>query len=173
MADGTIRSFAKGSLFVIGEIYGANDKDEGLAETPGATALKVKQKEYELGYQGRVKPGPADNSIFDVDRGDSIAALMGREGVYWTKSNKRPKSRINGLNLLRDMLYNAVNHPDRPGIYFFLSCTECLRTIPVLPRDEKKPEDVDTKANDHLYDALRYRVLDSGTTPKRINITGM
>jgi len=39
------------------------------------------------------------------------------------------------------------------------NCTAFLSTIPVLPRDEEKPDDVDTDAEDHVYDELRYRVL--------------
>jgi hypothetical protein len=29
-----------------------------------------------------------------------------------------------------------------------------------MPRDEKKPDDIDTKAEDHIGDETRYRVLE-------------
>ena len=32
-------------------------------------------------------------------------------------------------------------------------------TLATLPTDDKNPEDVDTNAEDHLYDALRYGVM--------------
>jgi hypothetical protein len=35
-------------------------------------------------------------------------------------------------------------------------CTSLIRTLPKLPRDEKNPEDVDTDAEDHPYDGIRY-----------------
>ena len=34
-----------------------------------------------------------------------------------------------------------------------------ISQIPSIPLDKKNPEDVDTKAEDHLYDALRYGIM--------------
>ena len=34
-----------------------------------------------------------------------------------------------------------------------------VRTLPTLPYDELRPEDVDTDAEDHAYDALRYGLM--------------
>ena len=34
-----------------------------------------------------------------------------------------------------------------------------MSQLPSIPLDKKNPEDVDTKAEDHLYDALRYGVM--------------
>ena len=34
-----------------------------------------------------------------------------------------------------------------------------FRTVPVLPRDEVKMDDVDTTAEDHIADEARYRIL--------------
>ena len=31
--------------------------------------------------------------------------------------------------------------------------------LPAIPLDKKNPEDVDTRAEDHLYDALRYGIM--------------
>jgi hypothetical protein len=31
--------------------------------------------------------------------------------------------------------------------------------LPSIPLDKKNPEDVDTRAEDHLYDALRYGIM--------------
>ena len=31
--------------------------------------------------------------------------------------------------------------------------------LPVLPLDKNNPEDINTKSEDHLYDALRYGVM--------------
>jgi hypothetical protein len=39
------------------------------------------------------------------------------------------------------------------------NCKACVETLPALPRDSKNPDDVDTDSEDHLYDAVRYRVL--------------
>lgn len=46
------------------------------------------------------------------------------------------------------------------------ACPEFVRTMGNLPRDPKRPEDVDTKAPDHWYDAGRYLVMAIGTAPQ-------
>lgn len=42
----------------------------------------------------------------------------------------------------------------RPMLRFTVRCKETIRTLPALPYDPDKPEDVDTDAEDHAYDAL-------------------
>ena len=42
---------------------------------------------------------------------------------------------------------------------FFNSCVNIISQLPALPLDKNNPEDVDTHAEDHLYDALRYGVM--------------
>ena len=37
------------------------------------------------------------------------------------------------------------------GLFFFNNCLNSIRTIPVLPRDDKKTDDVDTDAEDHCF----------------------
>jgi hypothetical protein len=44
----------------------------------------------------------------------------------------------------------------RPKFSFHPDCRELTTTLPMLPRDPKAREDVDTKANDHPYDAVTY-----------------
>lgn len=160
LADGTVRSFAPKSVFVIAELYGANSKGEGLRETAGEIARKIKRAEFEMGLQYRTTPGPADNAIFDVQNGQSIAADMERVGVRWFKSDKKPGSRVNGLSRVRQMLKASKQHPqEEAGIFVFSTCRHLITNLPALPRSDKNPEDVDTNAVDHDYDVLRYRVL--------------
>jgi hypothetical protein len=42
------------------------------------------------------------------------------------------------------------------------TCPDLVRTMPELPRDENRPEDVDTAADDHWYDSSRYLLLSVG-----------
>jgi len=48
--------------------------------------------------------------------------------------------------------------PDTPGLWISERCRFALETLPLLPRDDVRLEDVDTSANDHFADALRYLV---------------
>ncbi len=45
------------------------------------------------------------------------------------------------------------------------TCPDLVRTLPALPYDKHKVEDVDTDAEDHIADALRYLVMSIGTSP--------
>jgi hypothetical protein len=48
------------------------------------------------------------------------------------------------------------------------TCEDLVRTLPSLPYDPNKVEDVDTNAEDHIADALRYLVMAIGTAPQFI-----
>jgi hypothetical protein len=160
-----------GSLIQIHEWYGARQDgyNEGLKLSARNIALGIKERENFLISRGLIqkKPyaGPADNQIRDVreDDVDTIERKMAKEGVRWTRSDKSPGSRKIGLQLTRDLLENAIGNEtgdcNEPGLYFMDCCSASIATIPVLPRDEDFEDDVDTDAEDHCYDMLRYRIL--------------
>jgi hypothetical protein len=154
--DGTLVSTQKDSLYLIAEIYGWTGKaNEGTKEV--ATEIARKIKAFELQLKRNVYAGPADSSIFDVQNGNSYAADMERIGVAWTRADKSPGSRINGWELMRQRLKNSMTK-EGPGLYVFNTCRQFLRTVPVLPRNESKMEDVDSESEDHIGDATRYRL---------------
>ena len=47
---------------------------------------------------------------------------------------------------------------EHPGLFLFTNCKDAIAQIPVLPRDKEKPDDLDTKVEDHIADEIRYRV---------------
>jgi hypothetical protein len=165
-------STVRGDLYRIGEWYGWNGKpNEGTRMLASDIATGIVQREKEMGIYGRVKPGPADSSIFDVVNGVSInndmanpVRIEGQKypGVAWERADKSPGSRKNGWQNIRRMLRNAERPPsgirEQAGLFVFSTCLQFLRTVPVLPRDEKDPDDVDTDAEDHIGDEVRYRV---------------
>jgi hypothetical protein len=157
LADGSNKSTQRGDLFRIAELYGWTGKpNEGTRELAVEVARKIKAIEKEFGRS--VQAGPADSSIFDTENGKCINDDMARIGVSWKRADKRPGSRINGWELLREKLKNSISK-EGPGLYVFDTCRQFVRTVPVLPRDDKKPDDVDTEAEDHVADEVRYRVL--------------
>lgn len=161
MADGTTRSFPRKTLFRIGEYYGC-EKDKpntGLRLTARQVAINILLKEKELEIAYRVSPGPADSSIYAVTDDASIAENMEREGVFWNLADKRPGSRKNGWELMRDRLSAVKNGEDKPGMYIFNNCRDWIRTVPHISRDSKDLDDVDSDAEDHAADESRYRVL--------------
>jgi hypothetical protein len=163
LPGGAHRSWPRGHLFVIAEDYGWNGQpNEGLRLTATTIAERVKAAEQALGL--RVLPGPADDPIFEVRNGQSMADDMAKVGILWEKPSKGPGSRVAGWNKIRELLENSLAQPqEKPGLTIFATCRNLLRTLPVLPRDDLDPDDCDTEAEDHACDALRLRVLQ----PKR------
>ncbi len=121
----------------------------------------------------RVIKGPADNSIYTPnDDEDSIAQKMEAQGVEWMKANKNPGSRINGASLFADMLEAVIEGkkkesgtPEKAAFYVFDYCRGWISRVPVLVRDSKNPDDVDTEQEDHDWDSTRYRVLHKPIRP--------
>lgn len=107
--------------------------------------------------------GSADNQIWNnINKGTmSIADYMLDEGVDWEMSDKSAGSRKNGLQIFRELLNNTLKRDmERPHIYFMNNCVGSIATLPILPRNEKDLDDVDTNSEDHIYDMVRYRILD-------------
>jgi hypothetical protein len=158
----------RNSLVVFNEWYGTRKvgTNLGLMLPARKVAEGIRDREAALTLGkwifNRVRPGPADNQIFAVTEAEShnIATLMEGEGVTWTRSDKAAGTRKVGLELVRNALDNA-KRGDRPGLYFMDHCVASIATLPNLPRDEDDPDDVDTEAEDHIYDVLRYRVLNA------------
>lgn len=155
-----------GSLIQIAEWYGTKEigSNKGLQLSAKDVAQGIKTREISLLENGWItnqpRPGPADNQIADVREKDvdTIEKKMQDEGIFWVKSDKSPGSRINGLQLMRDRFQAGVTG-EGAALYYMANCEASLETIPILPRDPDKPDDVDTTAEDHPFDANRYRVL--------------
>jgi len=166
LPDGSKFCPPPGTLIQIGEIYGSKEIGTNTGLKWGAKKLAEEIVKYEnmLIKDGwiskKVYAGPADNQISEVREitTDSIEKILSDNGIEFEKSDKSPGSRKIGLQLMRDRLENSVSKEDA-GLYFMDNCVASISTIPVLPRDSLKIDDVDTDAEDHAYDAARYRVL--------------
>jgi hypothetical protein len=159
MHDGSVRCFSPGSLIRINEWYGWNGKpNEGSRLLSQMVGRMIIEREQSMGYAGRVVPGPADSSIFDTQDGNCIAEQFRMVGVRWLKANKGPGSRIHGWEQMAAMFANAITG-EGAGLYVTELCRQFIRTVPVLPRSESNPDDIDTDAEDHVADESRYMVL--------------
>lgn len=155
-----------GSLIQFFEYYGTEKigTNKGLKKPASEIAEHIRDIEISLMQNGWIKtqpwPGPADNQIRDVREADvdTIEKKMAKVGIRWEESDKSPGSRKNGMELFRERL-NAALKGEGPAIYFMRNCRASIKLIPKLPRDEKKIDDVDTTAEDHSWDMVRYRVL--------------
>lgn len=166
LPDGRKFRPAANSLILFDEWYGTREigTNKGIMMSAKDVADGIKNKESVMkakkNVNGPIYAGPADNQISNVNERntDTIEKLMSDNGVAWTASDKSHGSRIIGLQLFRDRLEAAIKG-EGPAVYFMNNCTAAINIIPTLPRDEDEPDDVDTTAEDHPWDGVRYRVL--------------
>jgi len=165
----------KGDIFRIHEWYmckkGEENKGLMLTDREIAAGVKDMQLQHPTLMGKTVHPGPADTSIFDTTNGQSIAKAMADMGVRWTRADKSSGSRILGWQRIRNRLQASIKKDglprENPGLYVFDTCEAFIRTVPVLPRDERNTEDCDTEAEDHIADEMRYRLY--SRTGKMVN----
>jgi len=115
--------------------------------------------ELEAG-DGNVAYGVLDSSLWHNrgDTGPSLAEQMIREGCRWRPSDRSKGSRVAGKNEIHRRL-QIDDFTEEPRLVFFNNCTNIISQLPALPLDKKNPEDIDTNAEDHLYDAMRYGIM--------------
>lgn len=154
------RFYSANSIVVLDEtgIWDRSDPAKGIGQTVDAVAERIKAMCSKWG----VRPsGVADDACFAKHGSDS--GTIGNEyrshGVNVQEAGKG--GRVSGWQILRQLLSNA-GKPDVPGLYISRNCLYLLDEMSALPRDERNPEDADTKAPDHASDALRYGVVSQG-----------
>ena len=109
---------------------------------------------------GNIKYGVLDSSLWHKrgDTGPSLAEQMIGKGCRWRPSDRSKGSRVSGKNEIHRRL-QIDEFTEEPRLVFFNTCTNVISQLPSIPLDKKNPEDVDTKSEDHLYDALRYGIM--------------
>ena len=185
--DGKVKSSVRGDIFRVAEWYGSTGKpNEGLDLLAVEIAEGIVERELKWGWRERgsswcrVRPGVADSQIFAAENGNCIATDMKVKirlsdgfrypGIKWNPADKRPGSRATGWSQMRQKMKNAhlntklVNNElrvyprENAGLFVFKNCDKFRELVPVLPRDEKNMDDIDTDAEDHIADESRYLV---------------
>ncbi len=120
--------------------------------TPRQQAQRIKDLEpdgekigYRLGDPAMFAKKTADDTV--TSTADTYRDL----GIVLEPADNH---RINGKRKIDDLL--ALREDGKPGLMIFENCVNLIRTLPALPLDEVYVEDVDTDAEDHAYDTLRY-----------------
>lgn len=104
----------------------------------------------------------------------SAADEYATRGIQLTKADN---DRISGKRKVDSALSMAAD--GYPGWQIFSTCTNLISQLSTLARDKINPEDVDTKAEDHIYDAARYsltnerRIETKPTQPTRHPLQGV
>ena len=144
-------------LYRVRELYGSTGvPNQGLKWEPARIAREIRAIERDdPNLKGRRVRGIADPSIFDESRGESVAQMMEREGVYFEPGDN---ARMAGKMQLHHRL--AFDAQGVPGLYVFHTCAHFIRTVPALVYSRSNVEDVDTAMEDHIYDEARYVAME-------------
>jgi hypothetical protein len=73
------------------------------------------------------------------------------------KLRRADKNRVQGKIQIHE--YLKVTQSGRPRLQIFNTCPNLIRELQSIPLDKSNPEDVNTHAPDHAYDALRYLIM--------------
>lgn len=160
------RVMPKGAWVIYDELFehSAENISRGSGRTPGQIAPALHAMCARSGLRAR---GVIDSAAEARTAGRaeaSIADLFREAGVRVSPAKKG--ARVPRFEHLKQLMAN--------GEFFVASrCRFWLATVPSLPRDSRRPEDVDTSANDHMLDATSYLITGSTTgTVKMRNFGG-
>ncbi len=140
-----------GDIVKFGEIY-----EKGLTSSQQARECKLYcATEFSLGNDD-FEMNFADPKSFwkRHDTGDEFVRpkdYYDQEGIFLIEGNN---DRIQGAMMVAECL--RPRKDGIPRIRFLNNCINTIDSIPNLPVDKNKPEDVDTKADDHCFDELKY-----------------
>lgn len=152
-----------GVLYRIMELYGCTQTpDEGVKWSPDEQFRRIRELENEHPWlKGRkIVDSVADPAIWDSSRGESIAGTAARYGIYFTPGDNE---RIPGWMQVHYRFQFDENGYAR--MYVFNTCKAFIRTIPLMMYSETKPEDLDTKLEDHCPDEVRYMCMSRPVKP--------
>lgn len=120
----------------------------------------VSRETDERGIRERIAYGVLDPAAFAVISGPSIGETLSRHKAIFRRADNSRTSRdkrMGGWDQLRARL--AGNGDGHPMIFFFDTCRDTIRTLPMMQHDENRPEDLDTDGEDHAVDDVRYACL--------------
>lgn len=168
--------YPRGSLILADEVTSADPEDlsVGMNWSVGRLAENIIDMCDRTGVN---KLGTIDDAR-GLQPDDTLIKGMAR---YQLTFQRPMKNRRSGWAAMREMLTNSQEGNGRPGLWINQRCTGWWSTVPLVPRDNAHPEDIDTKTVDHWADTCRYGVTyevaevkfnNSATTTKKYGVGG-
>ena len=156
-----------GRLYRILELYGCvpEEPDKGVKWSPDEIFREIHRIETEHRWlKDRHIQGVADPAIWEASNGVSIAETAEKHGVYFEPGDHK---RLPGWMQMHYRM--QFDEQGIPMMYIFSCCKAFIRTIPLLVYDEHRPEDIDTKQEDHVADESRYLCMANPMKPMKVN----
>lgn len=155
-----------GRLYRVLELYGCqkDQADVGVRWSTEEQFEEIKRIENEHPWlRGHNIEGVADPAIWAENGGVSVADVAAKKHVFFQKGDNQ---RIPGWMQMHYRMRFDEN--GFPMLYVFEGCKAFIRTVPSLIYDEHKPEDLDTKGEDHVADESRYMCMLNPITPRPV-----
>jgi hypothetical protein len=143
--------YPAGSLLLLDEVHSAEPDDWSVGRQwpPGRLADAINAMCERTGVNR--------HGVIDDARGlgpdETLIKLLREEGLYFYKP---AKGRAEGWAKVRELAFNSLENNGRPGLWVSERCEGFWATVPTIPRDPIRPEDLDSAATDHWADASRY-----------------
>ena len=164
--NSVFRTLPRGALIRYREDYGASGPGKGLKLTAEQVADRIIERER----GDKLVYGVFDPSAFKEDGGPSIAERINTKLIKarmppFREADNARVSRVQGhdrggpMGGWDQMRARMIGDGDVPTIYCFSTCTDSIRTIPVLQHDPNRAEDLDTQTEDHAADDWRYACM--------------
>lgn len=152
-----------GVAYRILELYGCTDTpNEGVKWIPSLVFSRIHAIECQHRWlKNKVIHGIADPAIWDAETGESIADTAAKHQVYFSPGDNK---RLAGWMQVHYRL--AFDENGFAQMYFFSGCRAAIRTLPLLQYDPRNPEDLDTGAEDHAADEIRYFCMSRPIKPR-------
>lgn len=153
----------EGRAYLFKQLYGCSGQpNEGVKWDPDRIFAAIRKIETENRYlRGKQIYGVADPSIWEASHGEAIIEAAERNFVSFVKADN---TRLPGWMQCHYRL--RFDERGYPMVYFFESCKDAIRTLPLLQFDEHDPEDLDTDQEDHFADSFRYFCMERPITPQ-------
>lgn len=149
VADGS-NAVPRGALVCYREWYGWNgEPNVGCKMTATQVGDGIRKLEGDNPKGDEV----LDPAAFAQDGGPSIAERLGLNFRRADNARVARAGAMGGWDQVRERL---IGIDGKPMLYLFSTITHLIRTLPALQHDPHKAEDVDTEAEDHAPDTLRY-----------------
>jgi len=137
-----------GTLIIYRELY-----KKGLTGSQLGAIMREMELPDIRSVQG-VLDGAAWNQSGGGFKGPTVGEVLVSMGHKLRRADKNRKA---GKIQFHERL--AIATTGRPKMQIFSSCPNLIKELQALPSAKNDPEDVDTNAPDHAYDALRYLIM--------------
>jgi len=147
----------RGAMVRYREWYGCKPglPNVGLKLTAEEVAEGIRRREGDE----RITYGTLDPAAFAEDGGPSIAERMARLKVHFRPADNKRVARAGAMGGWDTMRQRMRGQDGVPMLYVFTTCRDFIRTVPVLQHDVSRAEDLDTSAEDHVADEVRYACM--------------